>query len=343
MNSAWRHFNFCYGLTLVVSLGFINARSQSAPPSPANFLRLERSGTGWQLRFTLAETNGAFRIVRSDHLETLATTGHGLAIVGVAGSPRSGVISLPTVTSSPAFFGLVKVHNTLFPPPPGMVIIPAGTFVMGGPITMIFGEEILHPVTLTKDFYMSKHEVTQQEYQAVMGSNPSGFQGEMNRPVDNVNWGDVTLYCWKLNVSEQAAGRIPTGWEYRLPTEAEWEYACRAGTSTAYHYGPDLLPEMANYGAYLRRTMAVGSYQPNAFGLYDMHGNVTEWCLDWHGGFPGVPETDPRGPKSGLYRVLRGGDWNLTARFCTSAYRHAAVPRQNAVNFGFRIVLAPTQ
>ncbi|MBI4662918.1 MAG: SUMF1/EgtB/PvdO family nonheme iron enzyme [Verrucomicrobia bacterium] len=270
----------------------------------------------------------------------------------------------------------VQVQPTKEPVPiPAMVRIPAGTFVMGSPATEKERDsnETQHTVTLTRDFYMSKYEVTQKEYLAVMGSNPSYFttkdwngnpiNPDLNRPVEQVSWKDAMNYCAKVTASEQAAGRLPAGWVYRLPTEAEWEYACRAGTSTAFHYGPALRGGMANFYSYweydasvgsislsdaptyLGRTTTVGSYAPNAFGLYDMHGNVWEWCLDryWYGSYPSGSVTDPRGPSTGSFRVIRGGSWFHYARYCRSAYRRHNSPDGGYRNLGFRPVLAPGQ
>ena len=234
---------------------------------------------------------------------------------------------------------------------------------MGSPATekQRILDETQHTVTLTKDFYMSKYEVTQREYMAVMGNNPSRFTGELNRPVEQVSWNDAMSYCAKLTASEKAAGRLQAGWEYRLPTEAEWEYACRAGTSTPFHYGNDLRSGMANFdgtreyaggtgsvnnpnGTYLGRTTAVGSYAANAFGLYDMHGNVWEWCLDWKGAYPAGSVNDPKGPSSGSVRVIRGGSWSFPAGYCRSAERsNLGNPVNRYFVFGFRPVLAPGQ
>jgi formylglycine-generating enzyme required for sulfatase activity len=379
MNCASRQFRLCSWLALLIAVRPINALSQTMVPSQPNSLRLERSGTRWQLRFELAATNGTFRIVRSDNVQSLVNAAQGLAIVGVTDSPRTGVIDVPEVTTSPTFFGLVRVQSTLFLPPPGMVTIPGGTFVMGSPATESgpYRNETQHPVTLTRDFYMGKYEVTQKEYLAVMGSNPSYFttkdydgkaiSPDLNRPVEQVSWNDAMNYCAKVTASEQAAGRLPAGWVYRLPTEAEWEYACRAGTATAFCFGNELRSGMANFdgryeyppgpgessyhynpsGMNLRRTTAVGSYQPsNAFGLYDMHGNVLEWCLDWYGSNPSgsVPDpVDPRGQSTGSNRVIRGGDWANYAIFCRSAHRYSAFPGFRSSNVGFRPVLAPAE
>jgi formylglycine-generating enzyme len=277
------------------------------------------------------------------------------------------------VTEVGRFFQIQQVDEPiamLFPE--GFVRIPAGTFTMGSPETEKgrYAHETEHTVTLTKDFYMSKYEVTQREYLAVMGNNPSLFtttdwggnaiSPDLNRPVETVSWDDAMSYCEKVTASEQAAGRLPAGWEYRLPTEAEWEYACRAGTSTPFHYGNDLRSGMANFdgrseydggtgtvnnpnGTNLPRTTTVGSYAPNAFGLYDMHGNVREWCLDRYGSYPGGSVTDPRGASTGSDRVFRGGSWAYDARGCRSAYRDDRVPVHRVSDFGFRPVLAPGQ
>ncbi|MCP3882560.1 MAG: formylglycine-generating enzyme family protein, partial [Sulfitobacter sp.] len=178
-------------------------------------------------------------------------------------------------------------------PVAGMVSIPAGSFDMGSnaasgtPYYNNANQQPVHTVTISQDFWMGEHEVTQAEYQALMGSNPSGFSGP-NLPVEQVSWHDARAYCTALTAQEMAAGNLPTGYEYRLPTEAEWEYACRAGTTTEFNVGPDLLCADAHFSysshssSYcgVSSTIDVGSYSANAFGLYDMHGNVYEWCLD---------------------------------------------------------------
>ena len=254
----------------------------------------------------------------------------------------------------------------------GMVMIPAGTYEMASPTTEKerSPNETQHTVTLTKGFSMSKYEVTQGEYLAVMGNNPSYFtttdsagnviSPDLKRPVESVSWNDATNFCARLTASEKTAGRLPSGWEYRLPTAAEWEYACRAGTSTAFHYGKELRSGMANFkgtkeyiegtgtventnGTILNRTVPVGSYEPNAFGLYDMHGNVREWCLDWYDAYPVGSAVDPVGPTAGSLRVIRGGGWNDYARMCRSANRYITAPDDRGRHVGFRPVLAPGQ
>ncbi len=174
-----------------------------------------------------------------------------------------------------------------------------------------------HEVTLTKPFYIGKYEVTQEQYEAVMGKNPSTIKGA-RLPVIDVSWEDCQDFIKKLN-SKTDGG-------YRLPTESEWEYACRAGTTTAYSFGDKITPKDANYNeSKTRKPVAVGSYNQNAFGLYDMHGNACEWCEDWHGEYP-FAATDPKGPATGKNRVLRGGSSNLTAFDARSPARYSSMP-----------------
>ena len=191
-------------------------------------------------------------------------------------------------------------------------------------------EQPQHRVKITKPFYMGVYVVTQAQYEAVMGANPSYFKGESN-PVEKVSWNDAVEFCKKLSAK--------TGQTVRLPTEAEWEYACRAGTTTPFNTGETISTDQANYngnftygsgskGEYRQKTVAVGSFAPNALGLYDMHGNVWEWCQDWYdaGYYKNSPTDDPPGPEKGESRVLRGGSWNSDPRSCRSAVRSRGVP-----------------
>ena len=182
-----------------------------------------------------------------------------------------------------------------------MVLIPAGTFMMGSPESEEDrdDDETQHEVTLTKPFYMGKYEVTQEQWFEIMGKNPSDYKGK-KVPVTCVSWNDCQEFIKKLN-------GITKG-KYRLPTEAEWEYACRAWTKTVYSFGDVITPQDANYlDSNVGKPIEVGKYNPNAFGLYDMHGNVWEWCEDWYGEYPGGAITDPKGAATGSWRVLRGG------------------------------------
>jgi len=263
-------------------------------------------------------------------------------------------------------------------PVANMVFIPPGTFLMGsssdepgryaqeGPQT---------EVTISRGFWMGKYEVTQGEYLDVVGQNPSWFTNgttalgsgsggsvtnDLLHPVEQVSWYDATNYCHLLTERERAAGRLPLGYEYRLPTEAQWEYACRAGTTTTFHYGPALRSGMANFnghreyppcggetyycdnpsGIFLGRTVEVGSYEPNAWGLHDMHGNVFEWCLDWWAdSLPGGGVEDPTGPVTGSGRVERGGGFSARATSGRSAYRGGDYPYGWNETKGLRVVL----
>ena len=185
-----------------------------------------------------------------------------------------------------------------------------------------------HEVSLTKPYYMGKYEVTQEQYEAVMGKNPSDIKGA-KLPVTNVSWLDCKEFIKKLNDK--------TNGGYRLPTEAEWEYACRAGTTTAYSFGEKITPKDANYDdSKIEKAVAVGSYQPNAFGLYDMHGNVWEWCEDWHGEYP-FAETYQKEPATGENRVLRGGSFFADASGARSSCRGNFAPTYRFVSTGFRL------
>jgi formylglycine-generating enzyme required for sulfatase activity len=208
------------------------------------------------------------------------------------------------------------------------VPIPAGTFTMGKGKTA-------HKVTLTQPFELGVYEVTQEQYEAVMGTNPSHFKRPQN-PVEKVSWEDAVEFCRKLSElpTEKKAGYV-----YRLPTETEWEYACRAGTTTKYSCG-DSDSKLGDYAWYDKNsnntTHPVGQKQPNLWGLYDMHGNVWEWCLDWHGSYPSGSVTDPTGLASGDRRVLRGGSFNSRTSYVPSAFRGSKQPGNRISRFGFR-------
>ena len=243
-----------------------------------------------------------------------------------------------------------------------LVLVKGGTFAMGSPDAEVRREkdEKQHQVTI-RDFHLGTHEVTQKEYRKLMETEPSQFKGD-DLPVENVSWHDAVAYCNARSLKE---GLTPaytitgTGdaravtWNreangYRLPTEAEWEYACRAGTTTPFSTGGNVTVEQANYygtypydgypsGQYRSRTVPVGSFAPNPWGLYDMHGNVWEWCWDWYGAYADGAATDPAGTASGTYRVNRGGGWNDFGRHLRSAYRAAYPPDNATFNLGFRL------
>ena len=218
-------------------------------------------------------------------------------------------------------------------------LIPAGTFMMGDADGG--SNEQPRRVTLTRPFYLGVHEVTNTQWKQVMASVPFGWKEDAS-PVVQVSWEDAVEFCRKLSAlpEERKAGRV-----YRLPTEAEWEYACRAGTTTKYSFGNNE-KLFGKYGwfAYhwISEAQPVGQLKPNAWGLYDMHGNVSEWCSDWHTYHSDGEVTNPLGPSLGSHRVHRGGGWNLAARFCRSAARYYLSPSDCDNNLGFRLALSPS-
>jgi RNA polymerase sigma factor (sigma-70 family) len=226
------------------------------------------------------------------------------------------------------------------------VWIPPGTFMMGSLKEEPEREdnETRHKVRLTKGIYMGVYVVTQEQWQEVIGNNLSHFQGEKNLPVERVSWDDCQAFVKKLQQKDKKA--------YRLPTESEWEYCCRAGTTTPFYLGETISTGLANYnglpfgngklnaanGIDRKKTTPVGSFPANAWGLYDMHGNVYQWCQDWHGEYPHNDNAvDPQGPNTGKYRVLRGGSWCNVSSSCRSAYRNFQLPGNHEEVIGFRL------
>jgi len=236
-----------------------------------------------------------------------------------------------------------------------LVRIPKGEFMMGSPATEAgrLDDEIQHRVTLTKDFFLGKYEVTQAQWQAVMGNNPSYFRG-LRLPVENVSWHDAIQFCETLTATGHREGWLPENWKFTLPTEAQWEYACRAGTDTPFSYGSSSDASKMNFdgnnpygganrGVDRQSTVEVGSLgYRNNFGLYDMHGNVWEWCLDYYGSFSRGAVSDPV-CESGSDRVLRGGCWFSYAMGCRSASRNYYYPALRPISVGFRLALVEVQ
>ena len=228
-------------------------------------------------------------------------------------------------------------------------IIFEGQFFMGSPVDEprreSFGsDESQHLVRLTKDYWIAETAVTQQLYEAVMGQNPSSFKGE-KRPVENVSWEDAKTFIEKL--------KKETGYEFRLPTEGEWECACRAETTTPFSFGENIKSEQVNFdgrvpynngpeSTYRQATVDIGTLPSNSWGLYEMHGNVLEWCEDWLGNYESKdienPIVDPVGPSTGEFRVLRGGSWANGGRNCRSALRRGFLPSRRDNRVGFRLV-----
>jgi formylglycine-generating enzyme required for sulfatase activity len=215
-----------------------------------------------------------------------------------------------------------------------MVPIRAGTFL-----------RIKFPVTITRDYWIGKYEVTQGEFLSLMGRNPSHFTNDLSLPVEKVSFLDASNYCAAVTQRERAAGRLPEGYVYRLPYESEWEYACRAGATNQFHFGDN--PDQADAYAWTgengdAKTHPVGQKLPNAWGLHDMHGNVWEWCFDWFAAYPAQPLTDPVGPPTSKYKLFKGGGWNQDAQFGRASSRFMMSP-SNGIHFvGFRVALGQT-
>ena len=260
-----------------------------------------------------------------------------LMLLAVCGSSKeaefSGVVPLP----GGGTLELVKIR--------------AGTFIMGSPQKEVgtwgksWGEQ-QRKVTLTRDYWIAKFETTQDQYQAVMHKNPSKFIGGQ-RPVENISWPEAMAFCEKLNLL--TTGQRPKGYVFSLPTEAQWEYACRAGTTSALNNGknlqkPDVCSNLDQVGWYLAnsegKTHAVGQKKPNRWGLYDMHGNAWEWCSDWYG-INNTETIDPCGPKSGKGRVKKGGGFYLDAKRSRSGARSFNLPDEHKWYLTIRVALVP--
>lgn len=229
------------------------------------------------------------------------------------------------------------------------VWIPAGQFVMGSESSEPGRGSDEGPqteMTITKGFWMSQFEVTQAEYLEEIGSNPSTFTKDPQNPVEKVNWHEAVAYCRQRTVRAREAGTLPRGDVFRLPTEAEWEYACRAGTSSRFSYGDDPSDsELGTSAWYVENSNSsphpVGQLEPNPWGLYDMHGNVWEWCYDqWQYAYPGGKAKDFLAREDGWLRVARGGSWLYSASNCRSANRDDYGPNNRCSDIGFRLVLA---
>jgi formylglycine-generating enzyme required for sulfatase activity len=223
----------------------------------------------------------------------------------------------------------------------GLVVrwIPAGRFTMGSPSSeeLRYQDEVEHEVLLSRGVFLAEAECTQGQWVAVMGSNPSNFKGT-DRPVEQVSWEEAEEFCRKLTAKHRQEGVLPEGWEWRLPTEAEWEYAARAGTTGTRHGELDTIAwHGGNSG---NETHAVKGKQSNTWGLYDMFGNVWEWCGDWYGDYPTGSVTDPSGPSSGSNRVSRGGSWINGAGRTRSAERRGGDPGGRFDFLGFRPALS---
>jgi len=354
----WRAVVAC---ALECALFFLESASPAlAASGSGEGVRLvgEQMSTGGSYQFSFTANAGqAYPIgVSADLVQWSLLTN----VVG-RGAPLS-VVDLEAPKFQRRFYQIVPaaltnmLTNTFASTYTNMVFVRPGTFTMGSPQSEQGRNSTEGPttvVTLSRGFWIGKYEVTQEEYVAVIGTNDSFFTSILMLPADTTSWTMAANYCSKLTDRERAAGRLPVGYTFRLPTEAEWEYACRAGTTNPFGIGDgtSLGSSQANFdgnfpyggaakGPYFQMPTLPGHYMPNAWGLYDMHGNVWEWCQDWYGPYPGGEVTDPKGPATGSERVLRGGGYTSLAKGCRSAVRDSREPEyRNTIN-GFRVVLA---
>jgi formylglycine-generating enzyme required for sulfatase activity len=293
-------------------------------------------------RFAITGPPGFYTVLSSTNLTSWS-------VLDIVNNPLGSVFFLdPTAHLSPQKFYRAQ---PLPSPPPNLVFIPANTFLLGSPTNEVGHQADESPQTivrLSRGFWIGKHEVTQRDYLALTGENPSGFPGDLDRPVESVSFFAASNYCVLLTAQDLAAGRIPPGTHYRLPTEAEWECAARAGNTNRFYYGDDpSLTDLTNYAWFGAHngitTHPVGLKLPNAWGLYDMAGNVWEWCQDWYGNYPGGAVTDPQGPATNPigWKVIRGGAWEASEFDCRSASRwfEGASPFISDFIIGFRVAL----
>ncbi len=255
------------------------------------------------------------------------------------------IVAITKSRNSVSEYNLARLSTTVkgYAPKPNYIVksalnmeliwCPPGAFIMGDDRN----NSASHPVLITKGFYIGKFEVTQEEYEKIMGSNPSNFKAKKN-PVNRVSWSDAIAFCKALSSGD----RTLVGWTFSLPNEAEWEYACRAGTRTKYSWGDKISSDLANYpNSGLDEPAEVGSYPPNPWGLHDMHGNILEWCNDWYDEYHIKLTTDPTGPATGLFRVQRGGAFNDSSFNLYSARRFSEIPSSKFNDLGFRVVMKP--
>ncbi len=339
----------------------------SLPAQSPPLLSLQFSNGSARLTLT-ADIAGACTLQYRTSLSLTSTWQFLTNFTPLSSSPR--LVMDPSASAAPRFY---RAFAQSLPPnvlTTNMIWVSPGAFLMGSPPNeaLRYADEAQHTVTLTQGFFIGQYPVTQGQYLSLLNTNPSyfntnnGYALDLSRPVEQVSWLDASNYCARLTQQQQWTARIPTNWAYRLPTEAEWEYACRAGTATAFHFGNTIRGGMANfydyyeYDAsfgdisvtnppvpYLGRPTTVGSYPPNAWGLYDLHGNLWEWCRDWYDDYPAGSVSDPQGPVSGSLRITRGGSWSDYGSDCRSAARAVSYPSQKSILVGFRVVLAPAQ
>ena len=340
----WSKFAFCF-LSRLALLLLLTATCILGADPPIRLSIEHSTETASTLEIRFAATPGKlYRIYESWNWEDWNPR----QTITASADDSTLSFAIPTDEAITLFF---RVEALAFEPLPQMVWIEPGEFVIGSPNNeegrFLDKEEPQTRVILTRGYWIGKYEVTQAEFESVLGFNPSLFLGDPQLPVEDVSWFDAVDYCIELTEQQREAGTLPEEYEYRLPTEAEWAYAARAGTATRFSYGNDPgYQRLSDYAWYAGnsglRSHPVGLKLPNPWGLYDMHGNVFEWCWDWFGQLPGGTVTDPEGPRRGIDRILRGGYWDSTPDFCRSAIRVHFPPGTQISYLGFRIVLAET-
>lgn len=337
-------------LEILLTLASVGAASAQTPPG----LGLQFSG-GYAVLSLTGEVGTVYSI---QYASGLSATNQWTDRTLLQVQGTNDVWADPSApTPGQRFYRAVSVTA---PADANLVFIQPGRFIMGSPtneVDRLDDEGPQTTVTVSRGFWMEKYLVTQGDYLSLEGSNPSaftpahGYSQDLTRPVEQVTWFDASNYCALRTQQERAAGLILPNYLYRLPTEAEWEYACRAGTTTRFYYGDDGgYTDLANYAWYFdnsgHTTQPVGQLLPNPWGLYDVAGNVWEWCQDWYApAYPGGRVTDPPGPGSSpaSARVFRGGFWNNQAGECRSAQRFYFSPSGKSGGIGFRIILASGQ
>ena len=354
----------CWKVLLGLALFFATVLTGICQQSFTSFLLAQKPSQASAASLTLYGYPGSTNQVQYADALSASTQWNALTNITLPNSTFEFIDPAVSQTNQ-RFYRAVVLGATPIAVPTNLVWIPPGQFLMGSPDTEQDRNSDEGPqtlVTLTRGFYIGKYLVTQGEYAAAVGTNPSYFVGDTNRPVEAAAWDGATNYCAKRTLQEQTSGRVPLNWYYRLPTEAEWEYACRAGTTTRFSYGDDIgytqlaqhawydancyttnRPAGASYfvqGRYYT-TQPVGEKPPNPWGLYDMHGNVAEWCQDFFGFFTGGSAIDPQGPPTGNERVLRSGSWLDDPYSLRSAFRYSAPPGNLSGLYGFRVVLVP--
>ena len=334
-------------IILTVGSGFTAAPTVMIdPPPPA----IQASALSLKLVPLLIINGPAGEVQEVQYANVLGNTNQWFALTNIALGNGPYLLADPTAPTGGSRLYRAVALSAPGPDPARWAWIPPGTFTMGSPLTehdRSTNESPQTVVTLSQGFWMERFEVTQWEYTSLIGTNPATFTNDTNQPVEQVDWYDAYTYCARLTVQGRAAGQVPAGYEYRLPTEAEWEYAARAGTTTAFSYGDDptyaLLPNYAWFNGDANfMSHDVGTKIPNPWGLYDMAGNVWEWCRDWYGSYLGGTLTDPVGPSSGPGRVMRGGSWHYPAGNDRSANRTWNDPDFASFGIGIRVVLGPT-